>query len=341
MLGSGAFVVFDDTTDFVKAAYTSCVFSRTNRAASARRAARAAAGWNASRAPGRRPRDRRATSRCCSASPRTDHRDQSLRARRLDRAVPEIGHDAVPRAVPARIVQAIGGAAGMSAPLLAAESAIVNITIDGVPVAVPKGTLLVEAAKTVKQEIPIYCYHTEARAGRALPHLSGRDRGDAEAADRLQHGGRRRDGRAHAAVREGRRRRGAMVLELFLVNHPLDCPICDKGGECDLQDYAMAYARGDVATSPIRSSPSPRPSISGRRSCSTKSAASSASAAFASTTSSPTNSSWSSKIAARTTSSRPRPDGPTTHNFTGNVTELCPVGALTSKTYRFRRGRGT
>ena len=36
----------------------------------------------------------------------------------------------------------------------------------------------------------------------------------------------------------------AMILELLLVNHPLDCPICDKGGECDLQDYAMAYARG-------------------------------------------------------------------------------------------------
>ncbi len=35
-----------------------------------------------------------------------------------------------------------------------------------------------------------------------------------------------------------------MILELLLVNHPLDCPICDKGGECDLQDYAMAYGRG-------------------------------------------------------------------------------------------------
>lgn len=47
----------------------------------------------------------------------------------------------------------------MRAPLLAKSTEMVNLTIDGVPVTVPKGTLLVEAAKTIRQEIPVYCYH--------------------------------------------------------------------------------------------------------------------------------------------------------------------------------------
>ena len=61
------------------------------------------------------------------------------------------------------------------------------------------------------------------------------------------------DGMVVRTQGETRRSRPRDVLELLLVNHPLDCPICDKGGECDLQDYAMAYARG-TPTSPTRSS---------------------------------------------------------------------------------------
>ena len=129
----------------------------------------------------------------------------------------------------------------------APQTELVSLTIDGVPVSVPKGTLLVEAAKTVKQEIPVYCYHTKlGPAGLCRICLV-----DIEGTPKLQIA-------CNTVVADGMvvRTRGerveaarAMVLELFLVNHPLDCPICDKGGECDLQDYAMAYARGnsDVA----------------------------------------------------------------------------------------------
>ena len=98
----------------------------------------------------------------------------------------------------------------------------------------------------------------------------------------------------------------AMILELLLVNHPLDCPICDKGGECDLQDYAMAYARG---TSDVVDPKSRKPKgvdlgptiVLDEERCVV------ASAACASTTSSPAKNSWWSRTAARTTSSRPRP----------------------------------
>jgi NADH-quinone oxidoreductase subunit G len=164
----------------------------------------------------------------------------------------------------------------------------VKLTIDGVPVEVPKGTLLVEAAKTVKQEIPVYCYHTKlGPAGLCrvcLVEIEGQPKlqiacNTTVAEGMVVH-------TRNEKVDAGR----AMILELLLVNHPLDCPICDKGGECDLQDYAMAYGRGssDVAD-PKRASP--RGSISDRRSCSMKSAASSVSGACASTTSSPTSAS--------------------------------------------------
>jgi NADH-quinone oxidoreductase subunit G len=213
------------------------------------------------------------------------------------------------------------------------QTGLVNLTIDGVPVSVPKGTLLVEAAKTVKQEIPIYCYHTKlGPAGLCRICLV-----DIEGAPKLQIA-------CNTVVTEGMvvRTRGerveaarAMVLELFLVNHPLDCPICDKGGECDLQDYAMAYARGnsDVAdpklTKPKAVDLGPTivldeercivcqrcvrfdDIIAGERQLVVKDRGA--------------------RDIIATASERPY-----RHNFTGNVTELCPVGALTSKTYRFK-----
>ncbi|MFY9720867.1 MAG: molybdopterin-dependent oxidoreductase [Candidatus Cybelea sp.] len=210
---------------------------------------------------------------------------------------------------------------------------LVTLTIDGVPVSVPKGTLLVEAAKQIKQEIPVYCYHTKlGPAGLCRICLV-----EIEGMPKLQIA-------CNTVVSEGMtvRTRGervdagrAMVLELFLVNHPLDCPICDKGGECDLQDYAMAYARGtsDVAD-PKLSKPKAvdlGPTIvldeercivcqrcvrfddiiAGERQLVVKDRGA--------------------RDIIATASGQPYH-----HNFTGNVTELCPVGALTSKTYRFK-----
>ena len=221
----------------------------------------------------------------------------------------------------------------MSAPLLASTTEMVNITIDGVPVSVPKGTLLVEAAKTIRQQIPDLLLPHQAGARGALPHLPGRDRGHAEAPNRLQHGS--ADGMVVRTSGERVEAARAMVLELFLVNHPLDCPICDKGGECDLQDYAMAYARG---TSDVADPKLAKPKavdlgptivldeercivcqrcvrfddiIAGERQLVVKDRGAR-------------------DIIATATGLDYR------HNFTGNVTELCPVGALTSKTYRFK-----
>ncbi len=210
---------------------------------------------------------------------------------------------------------------------------LVNLTIDGVPLSVPKGTLLVEAAKQIKQEIPVYCYHTKlGPAGLCRVCLV-----EVEGMPKLQIGCNTpvAEGMVvhtqNAKVNAGR----GMVLELLLVNHPLDCPICDKGGECDLQDYAMAYGRGssDVAD-PKQSKPKgvdlgPTIVLDEER-CVVCQRCVRYDDIIAAESQLVVKDRGHNDIIATATGD------PYAHNFTGNVTELCPVGALTSKTYRFK-----
>src|SRR5262249_51835821 len=127
----------------------------------------------------------------------------------------------------------------------------------------------------------------------------------------------------------------AMVIELLLVNHPLDCPICDKGGECDLQDFAMAYARpsSDVADPKV---PKPKAVDVGptivldEERCIVCQRCVRFDDIIADEKQLVVKARGARDIIATATGE------PYHHNFTGNVTELCPVGALTSKTYRFK-----
>ncbi len=210
---------------------------------------------------------------------------------------------------------------------------MVNLTIDGVPVSVPKGTLLVEAAKTIKQEIPVYCYHTKlGPAGLCRVCLV-----EIEGMPKLQIG-------CNTVVSEGMvvRTQGekvdagrGLILELLLVNHPLDCPICDKGGECDLQDYAMAYARGssDSAEPKLRKPKGvdlgPTIVLDEER-CVVCQRCVRFDDLIASERQLVVKDRGHNDIIATASGD------PYRHNFTGNVTELCPVGALTSKSYRFK-----
>jgi NADH-quinone oxidoreductase subunit G len=212
-------------------------------------------------------------------------------------------------------------------------SDLVNLTIDGVPVQVPKGTWLVEAAKTVKQEIPVYCYHTKlGPAGLCrvcLVEIEGQPKlqiacNTAVAEGMVVH-------TRNAKVDAGR----GTILELLLVNHPLDCPICDKGGECDLQDYAMAYGRGssDVADPKI-SKPKgvdlgPTIVLDEER-CVVCQRCVRFDDIIADERQLVVKDRGHNDIIATATGT------PYRHHFTGNVTEICPVGALTSKTYRFK-----
>jgi NADH-quinone oxidoreductase subunit G len=210
---------------------------------------------------------------------------------------------------------------------------MINLTIDGVPLCVPKGTLLVEAAKTVKQEIPVYCYHTKlGPAGLCrvcLVEIEGMPKlqiaCNTVATDGMVV---RTQGSKVAAGR-------SMVIELLLVNHPLDCPICDKGGECDLQDFAMAYARpsSDVADPKTRKPKAvdlgPTIVLDEER-CIVCQRCVRFDEIIAGEKQLVVKDRGARDIIATATGD------PYHHNFTGNVTELCPVGALTSKTYRFK-----
>jgi NADH-quinone oxidoreductase subunit G len=209
----------------------------------------------------------------------------------------------------------------------------VKLTVDGVDVEVPKGTLLVEAARTVKQEIPVYCYHTKlGPAGLCricLVEIEGMPKlqiaCNTQAADGMVV--RTRSEKADA----GR----AMVLELLLLNHPLDCPICDKGGECDLQDYAMAYGRGSSdlvdpkGRKPKAVDLGPTIVLDEER-CIVCQRCVRFDDIIVRDQQLVVKDRGHRDIIATATGA------PYRHHFTGNVTELCPVGALTSKTYRFK-----
>ncbi|WP_164114769.1 NADH-quinone oxidoreductase subunit NuoG [Sphingorhabdus sp. Alg239-R122] len=118
-----------------------------------------------------------------------------------------------------------------------------KVTVDGVELEVPQGATVLQAAELAGKEIPRFCYHErlsiagncrmclvevkpgppKPQASCALPAADGQEiRTDTEMVKK---------------AREG-------VMEFLLINHPLDCPICDQGGECDLQDQAIAYGRG-------------------------------------------------------------------------------------------------
>ncbi|HEY4439048.1 MAG TPA: molybdopterin-dependent oxidoreductase [Candidatus Elarobacter sp.] len=125
------------------------------------------------------------------------------------------------------------------------------------------------------------------------------------------------------------------MLEFFLLNHPLDCPICDKGGECDLQDYAMAYGQGaSRMVEPKLAKPKavdlgPTIVLDEER-CIVCQRCVRFDDVITREKSLRTEDRGAHTIIATATGR------PYVSDFTGNVTELCPVGALTSKTYRFK-----
>ncbi|MGH7754734.1 MAG: molybdopterin-dependent oxidoreductase [Vulcanimicrobiaceae bacterium] len=213
------------------------------------------------------------------------------------------------------------------------EKKTVTLTIDGVSVTVPAGTLLVEAAKRVDNEIPVYCYHPKlGPAGlcriclveiEKLPKLQIACN-TAVADGMVVH-------TASEKAHEGRR----AVLEFLLVNHPLDCPICDKGGECDLQDFSIAYGQSASRTveakavKPKAIDLGPTIVLDGER-CIVCQRCSRFDEIITNEQSLVVKDRGQRDIIATATGE------PYVSNFSGNVTELCPVGALTSKTYRFK-----
>jgi len=117
-----------------------------------------------------------------------------------------------------------------------------TLTIDGREIEVPQGITVLQACELAGIDVPRFCYHEKlAIAGNCRMCLVEMERSPKPIASCAMPAG---DGMViktdTALVKKAREG----VMEFLLINHPLDCPICDQGGECDLQDQAMAFGRG-------------------------------------------------------------------------------------------------
>jgi len=141
----------------------------------------------------------------------------------------------------------------------------VTLTIDGIDVTVPEGTLIVNAAKTVGIDIPVFCYHPKmepvgmcrmclVEIGRpVIDRTTGQVMLNEDGSPKIQFGAKLEtscttpvsEGMVVLGMSEKAKTGRKDIIEFILTSHPLDCPICDKGGECPLQNLTMAFGPGE------------------------------------------------------------------------------------------------
>jgi len=209
----------------------------------------------------------------------------------------------------------------------------VNLTIDGHKVTVPAGTLVVEAAKLVGIEIPVFCYHHKLDPVGAcrlclVDFSPGPPRPQTACTTPVMEGMVVRTQSAMAVQAR------ADILEFELVNHPLDCPVCDKGGECPLQDFTFRHGY-------------PTSRIDGPRLHFKKPIPLSENIALDRErcvlcyrcTRYYDEIAWEQELTVGQRGVQSyitsQFDQPLQSNFSGNIIDLCPVGALTSRVWRF------
>ena len=118
---------------------------------------------------------------------------------------------------------------------------IVNIEVDGKPVEARRGQMVIEVTDNIGAYVPRFCYHEKlsiaANCRMCLVDIEGAPKPIPACAQPINEGMKvfTKSPRAIAAQKA--------TMEFLLINHPLDCPICDQGGECELQDLAMGYGR--------------------------------------------------------------------------------------------------
>ncbi len=214
------------------------------------------------------------------------------------------------------------------------EQKIIKLTIDGREVEAVEGTMLVDAAKQGDVEIPFFCY--EPKLGEpvgacrmCLVEIEGIPKLQTSCSTAV------RDGMVVNTQVDRVVEAQNAVIEFLLVNHPLDCPVCDKGGECPLQDYTFGWGKGrsrviepkrhfvkPLALSPLIAIDRERCILCYRCVRFSQEIAEDWQLIFT-------------ERGAHTFVGTH--DGhPYVAPFSGNIVELCPVGALTSQPYRFR-----
>lgn len=211
----------------------------------------------------------------------------------------------------------------------------VNITVDGKGMVVPKGEMLIKAAQDNGSYIPRFCWHprmkpvgmcrmclveVETARGPALITACTNPVWDGMIVDTKSDVAKK--------AQEG-------VLEFLLINHPLDCPVCDRGGECPLQDHTMAYGPGEsrfVEEKRHFEKPIPISELVhlDRERCILCARCT----RFSEEVSGDPLIEFLDR--GNYTQVNTFPDHPFSSYFSGNTVQICPVGALTARPYRFR-----
>jgi NADH-quinone oxidoreductase subunit G len=214
------------------------------------------------------------------------------------------------------------------------EQKTITLTVDGLEIEAVEGQMLVDAAKAGDVEIPYFCY--EPKLGNpvgacrmCLVEIEGIPKLQTSCSTPVK------DGMVVHTQTDRVRHAQNAIVEFLLVNHPLDCPVCDKGGECPLQDITFGWGLGrsrfiepkrhfekPLALSPLVAIDRERCILCYRCVRFSQEVAEDYQLVFA-------------ERGAETFVSTH--DGhPYVAPFSGNIVELCPVGALTSQPYRFR-----
>ncbi|MEY2884808.1 MAG: hypothetical protein RL490_2532, partial [Pseudomonadota bacterium] len=117
-----------------------------------------------------------------------------------------------------------------------------KLTVDGVEVEVPAGATVLQACEAAGVEVPRFCYHERLSiAGNCRMCLVEMEKAPKPVASCAMPAA---DGQVVLTTTPKVKKAREGVMEFLLINHPLDCPICDQGGECDLQDQSIAYGKG-------------------------------------------------------------------------------------------------
>jgi NADH-quinone oxidoreductase subunit G len=233
---------------------------------------------------------------------------------------------------------------------------LVTVNIDGVDIAVPKGTNVIEAAKLLQKDVPHYCYHPKltvagncrmcmvemgmpavdpATKQPVMDAATGKQKINWIPRPQIGCGTTVAPGMhiktSSPMVKDAREG----VMEFLLINHPLDCPICDQAGECKLQEQATGYGRGysrfieEKNVKPKRTQLGPRVTLDDERCilCSrcvrfSKEIAKDDVLGFVD------RGSYSTLTC--------HPGKKLENNYSLNTVDICPVGALTSTDFRFK-----
>jgi NADH-quinone oxidoreductase subunit G len=223
----------------------------------------------------------------------------------------------------------------MSQDAVAERTDGVNVTIDGFEISVPKGTLIIRAAELLGIQIPRFCEHPllspVGACRQCLVDIEGQRKPFASCTTTCTEGMVVRTQLTSAVADKAQQG----VMELLLINHPLDCPMCDKGGECPLQNQAMSNGQGETRFTGVKRTfekpvPLSTEVLLDRERCiqctrCTRFADEIAGDALIDLFERGPHE----QVAVA--------DGkPFDSYFSGNTVQICPVGALTGAAYRFR-----